>query len=52
VLVHPDQWNQLVAAVERYKRLARLQRIRREMDGGNYWTEEQVKADLKERGLL
>ena len=52
VLVHPDQWNKLVAEVERYKRMARLQRIRHEMDSGVYFSGAEGKADLEERGLL
>ncbi len=52
VLVHPDVWNKLVEEVERYRRLARLNQIRRNMDAGDYLTEEQVKADLQARGLM
>ena len=52
VLVHPNIWNKLVEEVERYHRLVRFNQIRHNMDAGNYLTEEQVKADLRERGLL
>jgi PHD/YefM family antitoxin component YafN of YafNO toxin-antitoxin module len=49
VLVHPNTWNKLVEEVERYRRLARFNQIRHNMDAGNYLTEEQAKADLSER---
>jgi len=34
------------------RRLARIERARREMDAGNYYTKEQVDAMLKADGLL
>jgi PHD/YefM family antitoxin component YafN of YafNO toxin-antitoxin module len=52
VLIHPDAWRQLVADLKRYKRLARIERARREMDAGNFLTGQQVEALLKADGLL
>lgn len=52
VLVHPDTWNKMIEDVRHYKRLARIERARREMDAGNYYTKEQVEAMLKADGLL
>jgi PHD/YefM family antitoxin component YafN of YafNO toxin-antitoxin module len=52
VLVHPDTWNKMVEDVKHYKRMARIERARREMDAGNYFTQEQVEAMLKADGLL
>jgi PHD/YefM family antitoxin component YafN of YafNO toxin-antitoxin module len=52
VLVHPDTWNQLLEDVIRYKRMARIERARREMDAGNYFTRQQVEAMLQADGLL
>lgn len=52
VLVHPDTWRQLIADLKRYKRLARIERARREMDAGNFLTSQQVEALLKADGLL
>lgn len=52
VLVHPDTWNQLIDDVKRYKRLARIERARREMDAGQYFTRAQVETMLKADGLL
>ncbi|MEZ4731067.1 MAG: type II toxin-antitoxin system Phd/YefM family antitoxin [Caldilineaceae bacterium] len=52
VLVHPDTWNKMIEEIRHYKRLARIERARREMDAGNYYTKEQVEAMLKADGLL
>jgi len=52
VLVHPETWNQMVEDMKHYKRMARIERARREMDAGNYYTKEQVEALLKADGLL
>lgn len=52
VLVHPDTWNQLIEDVKRYRRMARIERARRDMDAGNYFTREQVEAMLQADGLL
>lgn len=52
VLVHPDTWNQLVDDLKHYRRLARIERARRDMDAGNAYTYEQVEAMLKADGLL
>jgi PHD/YefM family antitoxin component YafN of YafNO toxin-antitoxin module len=52
VLVHPETWRQLIADLKRYKRLARIERARREMDAGNFLTGQQVEALLKADGLL
>ncbi len=52
VLVHPDTWNQLVDDLKHYRRLARVERARRDMDAGNVYTYEQVEAMLKADGLL
>jgi len=52
VLVHPETWNKMVEEAKRYKRLARIERARREMDAGNYDTKEQVEAMLQADGLL
>jgi PHD/YefM family antitoxin component YafN of YafNO toxin-antitoxin module len=52
VLVHPDTWNQLVDDLKHYRRLARIERARRDMDAGNVYTYEQVEAMLKADGLL
>jgi hypothetical protein len=50
--VHPDTWNQLVDDLKHYRRLARIERARRDMDAGNVYTYEQVEAMLKADGLL
>jgi len=52
VLVHPETWNKLVEETKHYKRLARIERARREMDAGNYYSKEQVETMLKADGLL
>jgi PHD/YefM family antitoxin component YafN of YafNO toxin-antitoxin module len=52
VLVHPDTWNQLVEDLRHYRRLARIERARRDLDAGNAYTYEQVEAMLKADGLL
>ncbi len=52
VLVHPGTWNQLVDDLKHYRRLARIERARRDMDAGNVYTYEQVEAMLKADGLL
>ncbi len=52
VLVHPDTWNKLIEDVKRYKRMARIERARREMDAGQYFARPQVEAMLKADGLL
>ncbi len=52
VLVHPETWNKLVEEVQHYKRMARIERARREMDAGNFYTREQVQAMLTADGLL
>lgn len=52
VLVHPDMWNKLIEDVEHYKRMLRIERARREIDTGNFYTAEQVETMLKADGLL
>ena len=52
VLVHPDMWNQLIADVKASRRIARIERARREMDAGHHLTMEQVEALLQADGLL
>jgi PHD/YefM family antitoxin component YafN of YafNO toxin-antitoxin module len=52
VLVHPDTWNHLIDDLKHYKRMARIERARREMDAGNYFTKQQVQAMLQADGLL
>lgn len=54
VLVHPDQWNQIITDLERLKRQRRErhQRIRERMDAGEYVTLEELEAGLKARGKL
>ncbi|MEZ4859921.1 MAG: type II toxin-antitoxin system Phd/YefM family antitoxin [Caldilineaceae bacterium] len=52
VLVHPDTWNKMVEDIKHYKRMARIERARREMDAGSYFTREQVEAMLQADGLL
>ena len=52
VLVHPDMWNKLIADVKAFRRMARIERARREIDAGHYFTMEQVEALLQADGLL
>lgn len=54
VLVHPATWNKMVAEIEKYKRLRRerLTMIRAEVKAGNYVTQEELEAGLRERGML
>ena len=54
ILVHPDTWNQMVAEIEKYKRLRheQLEQIRREVKAGNFITQEELEAGLRERGML
>jgi len=52
VLVHPDEWNQLIEDVKAYRRQARIERARRDLDAGNAYTIEQVQAMLEADGLL
>jgi PHD/YefM family antitoxin component YafN of YafNO toxin-antitoxin module len=52
VLVHPDAWNQIVEDLKHYRRLARIERARRDLDAGNAYTLEQVQAMLEADGLL
>jgi len=46
VLVHPDQWNQLIVEMARLKRHARATEILAEMKAGNYLTQEEFDAEL------
>ncbi|HQY91962.1 type II toxin-antitoxin system Phd/YefM family antitoxin [Caldilinea sp.] len=52
VLVHPDAWNQIVEDLRCYRRLARIERARRDLDAGNAYTFEQVEVLLEADGLL
>ena len=52
VLVHPNTWNQIVEDLKHYRRLARIERARREMDAGGALTQDEVKALLQADGLL
>lgn len=42
----------MVEDIKHYKRMARIERARREMDAGSYFTREQVEAMLQADGLL
>ncbi|MCB9123633.1 MAG: hypothetical protein H6643_03825 [Caldilineaceae bacterium] len=50
--MHPDEWNQLIEDVKAYRRQARIERARRDLDAGNAYTIEQVQAMLEADGLL
>ena len=54
VVVNPDEWNRIAAEMREYKRLhaAMLKQRSREMDDGDYMTQEQLEAGLQERGLV
>jgi PHD/YefM family antitoxin component YafN of YafNO toxin-antitoxin module len=52
VLVHPNTWNQIIEDLKHYRRLARIERARREMDSGKLFTADEVEAMLKADGLL
>lgn len=52
VLVHPDTWSQLIEDIKHYQRLMRIERARRELDLGNGYTYEQVKAMLQQESML
>jgi PHD/YefM family antitoxin component YafN of YafNO toxin-antitoxin module len=46
VLVHPEQWNQLMAQLARLQRHIRADQLLAEMKAGNYLTQEQFDAEL------
>ena len=46
VLVHPDQWNQIMTEMARLQRMIRADQILAEMKTGKYLTQEQLDAEL------
>lgn len=54
ILVHPETWNKMVTEIEKYKylRRQRIINIRNEVRAGNYVTQEELEAGLRERGML
>ncbi len=51
VLVHPDQWSELIEEIRQYKRLLRIERARHDLDAGKGVSYEEVKALLHMDGL-
>lgn len=51
VVVNYHEWQKL-KELQKQQRKDAIARARREMDAGHYFTEEQVEAGLRERGLF
>lgn len=51
VVVSYAEWQKL-KELQKRQRKEEIARARREMDAGHYFTEEQVEAGLRERGLI
>lgn len=51
VVVNYHEWQKL-KELQKQQRKAEIARARGEMDAGHYFTEDQVEAGLRERGLL
>ena len=54
ILVHPKAWNALIDEIDRYRRQRRERhdRASARIDAGDYLTLDQIKAELRQRGLL